>query len=70
MPAEWHPHQRCWMAWPTNAAAYLGRIEACRVTWANVARAIARFEPVVMLPTTLTWSLPARFAARKSRSGV
>ena len=49
MPAEWHPHQRCWMAWPTNAAAYLGRIEACRVTWANVARAIARFEPVVML---------------------
>jgi agmatine deiminase len=49
MPAEWHPHRRCWMAWPSNVAAYLGRIEACRVTWANVARAISRFEPVVML---------------------
>jgi agmatine deiminase len=23
MPAEWHPHRRCWMAWPTNPPAYL-----------------------------------------------
>jgi agmatine deiminase len=49
MPAEWHPHRRCWMAWPSNAPAYFGRIEAARVAWANVARAISRFEPVVML---------------------
>jgi agmatine deiminase len=49
MPAEWHPHRRCWMAWPSNASAYSGRVEAARAAWANVARAIARFEPVVML---------------------
>jgi agmatine deiminase len=49
MPAEWHPHRRCWMAWPSNTSAYFGRIEAARVAWANVARAISQFEPVVML---------------------
>ena len=49
MPAEWHPHRRCWMSWPTYPPAYYGRLEACKVSWANVARAISRFEPVVML---------------------
>ena len=49
MPAEWHPHRRCWMAWPTHAPAYFGRFEAIKVAQSNVARAIARFEPVVML---------------------
>jgi agmatine deiminase len=49
MPAEWHPHRRCWMAWPSNPSAYGGRIEAAKAAWANVARAISRFEPVVML---------------------
>lgn len=49
MPAEWHPHRRCWMAWPTNVPSYHGRHEAAKVVHANVARAIARFEPVVML---------------------
>ena len=49
MPAEWHPHRRCWMAWPSNASAYSGRVEAAKAAWANVARAISRFEPVVML---------------------
>ena len=49
MPAEWHPHRRCWMAWPSYAPAYFGRQEGCKATYANVARAIARFEPVVML---------------------
>jgi agmatine deiminase len=37
------------MAWPSNASAYSGRVEAARAAWAGVARAISRFEPVVML---------------------
>jgi agmatine deiminase len=37
------------MAWPSNVEAYGGRIEAAKVAWANVARAISLFEPVVML---------------------
>ena len=22
MPAEWHPHQACWMAWPCHKASW------------------------------------------------
>lgn len=53
MPAEWYPHRHCWMAWPTYGPAYFGRLEACKVAYANVARAISRFEPVVMLANEL-----------------
>ena len=49
MPAEWHPHRRCWMAWPSFEPAYNGRFEATKVVHANVARAISQFEPVVMI---------------------
>ncbi len=49
MPAEWHPHRRCWMAWPSHVPSYNGRHAASTVAHANVARAIAQFEPVVML---------------------
>lgn len=37
------------MAWPGYAPAFNGRYEAAKVAYAEVARAIARFEPVVML---------------------
>jgi agmatine deiminase len=49
MPAEWHPHRRCWMAWPSHVPSYNGRHRATQVVHANVARAIAQFEPVVMI---------------------
>ena len=59
MPAEWQPHERTWMAWPSSGYT-LGdtedeRLEA-RQTWAAVANAIVDFEPVTMLcePTDLT----------------
>ncbi len=54
MPAEWTPHERTWMAWP-SAGYTLGEDEAeaeiARRTWADVARAVARFEPVTMVVT-------------------
>jgi agmatine deiminase len=37
------------MAWPTYVSSDYGRLEARRVVWANVARAISAFEPVIML---------------------
>jgi len=55
MPAEWDRHERTWMAWPpqnyllgeTDAEA-----EAARSSWANVANAVVRFEPVSVLATS------------------
>ena len=49
MPGEWHPHKRCWMAWPGNEAGYSGRFAEARQASARVARAIAQFEPVTIL---------------------
>jgi agmatine deiminase len=49
MPAEWTAHERCWMAWPSNTATFGPDLAPVRKEYAAVARAIARFEPVVML---------------------
>ena len=52
MPAEWAPHERTWMAWP-SAGYTLGDTEAeadtARAAWTAVARAVAGFEPVVLV---------------------
>lgn len=52
MPAEWAPHERTWMAWP-SAGYTLGDTEAdaaqARSTWAATARAVAGFEPVTVV---------------------
>lgn len=49
MPGELAPHSRCWMAWLTEAESFLGKLDETRNAYANVARAIARFEPVTMV---------------------
>ena len=49
MPPEWVPHARCWMAWPCREEAWEGAIAAARRAFAEVARAIAEFEPVTMI---------------------
>lgn len=51
MPAEWAPHARCWMAWPRRAESWNGTegLDLARRSYAEVARAIARYEPVTML---------------------
>ncbi|GAB3585337.1 agmatine deiminase family protein [Calidifontibacter terrae] len=54
MPAEWAPHDRTWMAFPSQGYT-LGEADAeadaARRTWAAVANAVARFEPVTLLAT-------------------
>ena len=51
MPAEWTPHRRTWMAWPCSPTVLerAGSPEAAWRAWAGAAKAIARFEPVIMV---------------------
>jgi len=49
MPAEWAPHERCWMAWPCRDSLWEEGLVAARAAYAEVAKAIAGFEPVTML---------------------
>jgi len=56
MPAEWTPHERTWMAWPTAGYATAeggeadeGAGDRARAAWAAVANSIARYEPVTMV---------------------
>ena len=52
MPAETHPQERIWMAFPCDGYT-LGDTDAeqheARATWAAVAHAVAEFEPVTMV---------------------
>jgi agmatine deiminase len=50
MPAEFEPHERCLIAWPTRTRAFWGEhYMLAQHTYAAVAQAIARFEPVTVL---------------------
>jgi len=49
MPAEWRPHSRCWMAWPSNPAIWSHGLDAAYNVFAGVVRAILEFEPVTLL---------------------
>jgi len=53
MPAEWEPHERTWMAFPTPNATFgdegSATLTRARAAWANVANTIARYEPVTLV---------------------
>ncbi|MFI7354148.1 agmatine/peptidylarginine deiminase [Streptomyces avidinii] len=49
MPAEWSQHEGCLMAWPTREDLWGSVLAEVKEEYANVARAIAAFEPVTMV---------------------
>lgn len=53
MPGEWAEHSRTWMAWPCREDVWEPggeeALEHARAAYADVARAIAGFEPVTMV---------------------
>lgn len=50
MPAEWEHHTRCWMAWPCREDIWKGNgIDAARTAYVQVAKAIAKYEPLSMV---------------------
>jgi len=48
MPAEWAPHERTIMCWPARESMWQEHFVAAQATYAEVANAIAAFEPVLM----------------------
>ena len=48
-PGEFEPHAKTWMAWPHRRDLYGARLPAMQRAYADVAAAIARFEPVSMV---------------------
>ncbi|WP_405020577.1 agmatine deiminase family protein [Kitasatospora sp. NBC_00070] len=49
MPAESRPHTRTFMAWPASEQVWGDQLPAVRGDIAQVAQAVARFEPVVLM---------------------
>ncbi|WP_230975930.1 agmatine/peptidylarginine deiminase [Gulosibacter hominis] len=53
MPAEWTAHERTWMAFPPPNDTFGERgghdLERARTAWLNVARTIAKYEPVTLI---------------------
>jgi agmatine deiminase len=49
MPPEWAPHERTLMAWPCRRELWGRRLGQARADYAQVANAIAAFEPVTMV---------------------
>ncbi|MEV6521400.1 agmatine deiminase family protein [Longispora sp. NPDC051575] len=47
--AEWEQHARTFMAWPASTGIWGGQLGAVRQDIAGIARAVARYEPVVLL---------------------
>jgi agmatine deiminase len=49
MPAEWETHAACLMQWPTRVELWGDRFGEALADYATVAKAISRFEPVIMV---------------------
>ena len=49
LPAEWEPHAATWLAWPHNRHTWPGKLEHIPPVWAELARTLARAEPVHIL---------------------
>ncbi|MEU5218240.1 agmatine deiminase family protein [Streptomyces sp. NPDC020807] len=49
MPAEWSAHEGTLMAWPVREDLWAGVLDDVKEEYANVARAVAAFEPVTMV---------------------
>jgi agmatine deiminase len=48
-PAEWEPHDACWLAWPSHPDEWPGALDGARRAVAEMAAALVRGERVEML---------------------
>ncbi len=62
MPAEWEPHRATWIAWPHHEADWPGKLAAMPWVFAEIARLLARHEPVEILCASDAAAAAARVA--------
>ncbi|KAF7058710.1 hypothetical protein CFC21_065709 [Triticum aestivum] len=48
MPAEWEPHDQCWIGWPDAQGFWRDAAAPAQKAFANVVDVISRFEPVTV----------------------
>jgi agmatine deiminase len=60
--AEWEPHERTVMGWPCRVELWGPTLEQARLDYAEVANAIAEFEPVTMIANPGEQAVQARDA--------
>jgi agmatine deiminase len=49
MPAEWEPHRATWICWPHHEPDWPGKLGPIPWVYAEIARVLARYEPVEIL---------------------
>ena len=49
MPAEWTPHEGCYITWPCKEETWHGYIQEAKKAYIEVINAVNRFEPVTVL---------------------
>jgi agmatine deiminase len=49
MPAEWQPHDRCFISWPCREQTWSGHFEEAKRAYLDVIKNVRRFEHVVVL---------------------
>jgi len=55
MPAEWEPHEGCWMIWPERADNWRHGAKPGQAAFVEVATAIAAYEKLTMLVSRAQW---------------
>lgn len=55
MPAEWEPHEQCWMGWPERPDNWRDNAVHGQRSFVEVATAISKFEPVTVCASVDQW---------------
>ena len=55
MPAEWEPHERCYLIWPERTDNWRLGAKPAQAAFATVAETVARSEPVTVLASARQW---------------
>ena len=55
MPAEWEPHDGCYLVWPERPDTWRDGGKPAQAAWVELAGAIAESEPVTVLASSRQW---------------